>query len=108
MGAQSEFMCSADLPAFIEKYHLNVENMEDTICPRDIFGSHDDADHVYNTPRAWFMERTLNPNSAVWDGAGCGLTPVSDDIPWCMIPEKKITMGGCEVCALFALSGNSV
>ena len=24
MGAQSEFMCSADLPAFIEKYHLNV------------------------------------------------------------------------------------
>lgn len=53
MGAQSEFMCSADLPAFIEKYHLNVENMEDTICPRDIFGSHDDADHVYNTPRAW-------------------------------------------------------
>ena len=92
MGAQSEFMCSADLPAFIEKYHLNVENMEDTICPRDIFGSHDDADHVYNTPRAWFMERTLNPNSAVWDGPDADFTPVSDDIPWCMIPEKKITM----------------
>lgn len=132
-GAQNEFMCSADLPEFIEKYHLNVENMEcvmlrnisqtgelqdkdenddcgqevdDTnnetdssdgtytsiICPRDIFGSHDDADHVYNTPRAWFMERTLNPNSAVWDGPDAGFTPVSDDIPWCMIPEKKITM----------------
>ena len=135
MGEQKEFMCSADLPEFIEKYHLNVENMEcvmlqnisqtgelqdkdenddcgqevdDTstnnetdssdgtytsiICPRDIFGSHDDADHVYNTPRAWFMERTLNPNSAVWDGPDADLTPVSDDIPWCMIPEKKITM----------------
>lgn len=132
-GAQNEFMCSADLPEFIEKYHLNVENMEcvmprnisqtgelqdkdenddcgqevdDTnnetdssdgtytsiICPRDIFGSHDDADHVYNTPRAWFMERTLNPNSAVWDGPDADFTPVSDDIPWCMIPEKKITM----------------
>ena len=132
-GAQNEFMCSADLPEFIEKYHLNVENMEcvmlrnisqtgelqdkdenddcgqevdDTnnetdssdgtytsiICPRDIFGSHDDADHVYNTPRAWFMERTLNPNSAVWDGPAADFTPVSDDIPWCMIPEKKITM----------------
>ncbi len=132
-GAQNEFMCSADLPEFIEKYHLNVENMEcvmlrnisqtgelqdkdendacgqevdDTnnetdssdgtytsiICPRDIFGSHDDADHVYNTPRAWFMERTLNPNSAVWDGPNADFTPVSDDIPWCMIPEKKITM----------------
>lgn len=129
-GAQNEFMCSADLPEFIEKYHLNVENMEcvilrnisqtgelqdkdenddcgqevnstnnetdspdDTIiCPRDIFGSHDDADHVYNTPRAWFMERTLNPNSAVWDDPDADFTPVSDDIPWCMIPEKKITM----------------
>lgn len=132
-GAQNEFMCSADLPEFIEKYHLNVENMEcvmlrnisqtgelqdkdenddcgqevdDTnnetdssdgtytsiICPRDIFGSHDDADHVYNTPRAWFMERTLNPNSVVWDGPDADFTPVSDDIPWCMIPEKKITM----------------
>ena len=133
MGEQKEFMCSADLPEFIEKYHLNVENMEcvmlqnisqtgelqdkdenddcgqevdDTnketdssdgtytsiIFPRDIFGSHDDADHVYNTPRAWFMERTLNPNSAVWDGSDADFTPVSDDIPWCMIPEKKITM----------------
>ena len=133
IGAQNEFMCSADLPEFIEKYHLNVENMECVmlrnisqtrelqdkdenddcgqevdstnnetdssdgtytriICPRDIFGSHDDADHVYNTPRAWFMERTLNPNSAVWDGPDADFTPVSDDIPWCMIPEKKITM----------------
>lgn len=133
IGAQNEFMCSADLPEFIEKYHLNVENMEcvmlrnisqtgelqdkdenddcgqevdstnneidssdgtytSIICPRDIFGSHDDADHVYNTPRAWFMERTLNPNSAVWDGPDADFTPVSDDIPWCMIPEKKITM----------------
>lgn len=92
LGAQNEFMCSADLPEFIEKYHLNVENMEDKVCPRDIFGSHDDADHVYNTPRAWFMERTLNPNSTVWDGPDADFTPVSDDIPWCMIPEKKITM----------------
>ena len=92
-GEQNEFMCSADLPEFIEKYHLNVEKTNASmICPRDIFGSHDDADHVYNTPRAWFMERTLNPNSAVWDGPDADFTPVSDDIPWCMIPEKKITM----------------
>ena len=105
LGAQNEFMCSADLSEFIEKYHLNVDNMErvmlqniteternNIICPRDIFGSHDDADHVYNTPRAWVMERTLNPNSAVWDGPDADFTPVTDDIPWCMIPEKKITM----------------
>lgn len=40
--------------------------------PRDAFGSHDDADHVYNTPRAWFMERYLNPHTKVWDGTACG------------------------------------
>lgn len=102
MGEQREFMCSADLPEFIEKHHLNVENMaamvaseedyKNVICPRDIFGSHDDADHVYNTPRAWYIERTLNPNTYIWEGADADFTPVSDDIPWCMIPEKKITM----------------
>ena len=60
--------------------------------PRDAFGSHDDADHVYNTPRAWFMERYLNPNTCIWDGPDADYTPVSDDLPWCMVPEKKITV----------------
>ena len=60
--------------------------------PRDAFGSHDDADHVYNTPRAWFMLRTLNPGTAVWDGPNAEYTPQSDDLPWCMIPERKVTV----------------
>ena len=37
--------------------------MDGSLNPRDAFGSHDDADHVYNTPRAWFMERYLNPHT---------------------------------------------
>ena len=60
--------------------------------PRDAFGSHDDSDHVYNTPRAWYMERYLNPNSAKWDGPDADFTPFSDDIPWCVVPEKKVTV----------------
>ena len=40
--------------------------MDGSLNPRDVFGSHDDADHVYNTPRAWFMERYLNPNTYRW------------------------------------------
>ena len=48
-------MCSADLKDFIEKYHLNLA-MDGVLNPRDAFGSHDDSDHVYNTPRAWYME----------------------------------------------------
>ena len=76
---------------FIEKYHLNP-SMDGTLNPRDAFGSHDDSDHVYNTPRAWFMERYLNSNSYSWDGPDADYTPVSDDIPWCMVPEKKVTV----------------
>lgn len=90
-GEQKNFLCSADLKEFIETYHLNL-SMDGSLNPRDVFGSHDDADHVYNTPRAWFMERYLNPNTYRWDGALAYFTPVSDDLPWCMVPEKKITV----------------
>lgn len=59
LGEQKNYMCSPDMKEFIEKYHLNP-SMDGTLNPRDVFGSHDDSDHVYNTPRAWFMERYLN------------------------------------------------
>ena len=84
-------MCSADLKEFIETYHLDL-SMDGNFNPRDAFGSHDDSDHVYNTPRAWFMERYLNPHTKKWDGPNADYTPVSDDIPWMMVPEKKITV----------------
>ena len=66
--------------------------MDGTLNPREAFGSHDDADHVYNTPRAWYMLRTLNPQTFTWDGPDADYTPLSDDLPWCLIPEKKITV----------------
>ena len=84
-------MCSADLKEFVEKNHLNL-SQDGTFNPRDIFGSHDDSDHVYNTPRAWYMARCLNPNTMNWDGPDADYTPLSDDIPWCMVPEKKVTI----------------
>ena len=91
LGGQKEYMCSADLKEFIETYHLDL-SMDGDFNPRDAFGSHDDSDHVYNTPRAWFMERYLNPHTKKWDGPDADYTPVSDDIPWMMVPEKKITV----------------
>lgn len=90
LGAQRDFMCSADLRDFIAKYHLDL-SQDGALNPRDAFGSHDDADHVYNTPRGWYMLRYFNPNTFAWDGADADFTPRSDDLPWCMIPEKKIT-----------------
>lgn len=91
LSLQESHMCSADLREFIETYHLDL-SLDGRFNPRDAFGSHDDADHVYNTPRAWFMLRYLNPHTKVWDGPLAEYTPLSDDLPWCMIPEKKLTV----------------
>ena len=88
---QENHMCSADMREFIANHHLNL-SMDGTLNPREAFGSHDDADHVYNTPRAWYMLRTLNPQTFTWDGPDADYTPLSDDLPWCLIPEKKITV----------------
>ena len=89
-GAQENYMCSADLKEFVDKYHLDL-SLDGEFNPRDAFGSHDDSDHVYNTPRAWFMLRYLNPNTWAWDGPDADYTPRSDDLPWCMVPERKVT-----------------
>lgn len=91
LGEQKEFMCSADMRQFIERNHLDL-SMDGSMNPRDMFGSHDDADHVYNTPRAWYMLRYFNPHTKVWDGENADFTPYSDDLPWCMVPEKKVTV----------------
>lgn len=84
------YMCSADMREFIAAHHLDL-SLDGRLNPRDAFGSHEDADHVYNTPRAWFMLRYLNPHTKVWDGPAADFTPRCDDLPWCMVPEKKIT-----------------
>ena len=88
---QKEYMCSADLKEFIEENHLDL-SLDGKLNPRDAFGTHDDSDHDYNTPRAWSMLRFLNPRTHVWDGPNAEYTPISDDIPWCMVPERKITV----------------
>ena len=91
LGTKKNHLCSADLDDFIENNHLDL-SWNGVLNPRDAFGSHDDSDHVYNTPRAWFMLRYLNPHSKKWDGPNADYTPRSDDLPWCMVPEKKITV----------------
>ena len=73
----------------IDKYHLDL-SLDGALNPRDAFGSHDDADHVYNTPRGWYMLRYFNPNTFAWDART--LTYAALRRPaWCMVPEKKIT-----------------
>ena len=99
-GAQREHLCSADLREWMAAHSLDqrMDPSTDeaglpsgTINPREAFGTHSERDHVYNTPRAWYMQRHLNP-SLGWDGPGACHGPEDDDIPWCRVPERKVTM----------------
>lgn len=79
-GAQADHMCSADLRSWMAEWHLDLTlGVEDdgpaaVFNPREAFGSHSDSDHVYNTPRAWYMQRCLNP-------AMCGTVPTPTTRP---------------------------
>lgn len=89
-GEQKEHMCSKDLKEFIEDNHLDL-SLDGTFHARMAFGSHSDADHVYNTPRAWYMLRYFNPFTYEWDGPHADYKPEDDDLPWSLVPERKIT-----------------
>ncbi len=88
---KKENLCSADLKEFVEKNHLSL-TQDGSFNPRLAFGSHDDSDHTYNTPRAWYMLRYFNPRTYKWDGIDAQYTPTSDDLPFSMVPERKITV----------------
>ena len=90
-GAGKDNLCSADLKQFVEDNHLDT-GMGGDFNPRLAFGSHDDGDHIYNTPRAWFMARYFLGRTYRFDGDGADFTPESNDIPWSFVPEHKVTV----------------
>ena len=90
-GARQAHLCSADLREFIRDNHLDC-NQAGKCNPRDIFGSHAPMDHVYNTPRAWYLGRCLAPFSHTWDGEGAEFGPESDNIPWALVPDRKLAV----------------
>ena len=83
-GKQKEHMCSDDLREFIAENHLDL-SLDGVFNARRAFGSHSDSDHVYNTPRAWFIQKYFNPSDT-------SIQPMDDDLPWCRKPEHKITV----------------
>ena len=99
-GEKRENLCSADLREFIAENRLDC-NQNGVFNPRDVFGSHSDMDHIYNTPRAWFIGRYLTPWSHRWDGENAEFTPESDNIPWSVVPDRKVTVEDVK----YALSG---
>jgi len=92
LGAQENHICSSDLLDFIKKNHLNFNQNEKNFNPRIAFGSHTDFDHVYNTPRAWYLGRYLAKKQYKWDGPNADYKPDSDNIPWSYTPDNLITI----------------
>ena len=92
-GERREYMCSADLREFMAVHHLDrtMGATSGRFNPRKAFGAATAKDHIYNTPRAWYMQRHLNP-SEDWDSPSARHTPESDDIPWCRVPEDKVSL----------------
>ena len=90
-GEQKAHLCSKDLREFIAENHLDL-NQDGGFNPRWVFGSRRDMDHIYNTPRAWFMGRYLCPTRYRWEGENADFTPESDNIPWSLVPEHKVTV----------------
>lgn len=94
-GERHDHLCNADLREFMDAHHLNrtIDPAADLdrFNPRTAFGTATTKDHIYNTPRAWYMQRHLNP-SEDWDSPAARYTPASDDIPWCRVPENAVTI----------------
>ena len=78
------FLCDPDLPDFIRRNHLNLNYDGESFNPRYAFGSQRDKDRHYNTPRAWDIQRFLNPEIEQ--------DPRSFFLPWCQKPYRKITI----------------
>lgn len=79
-----DYLCSDDLRKFIKKNNLDLTYSNKYFNPRYAFGSQRDKDRHYNTPRAWIMQKFLNPEIEQ--------NPRSFAIPWCQKPYRKITI----------------
>ena len=98
-GAKKDNLCSDDMIEFItnNKLDLTFKTPDDlkkvtNFDVRAALGSHTDFDRVYNTPRAWFMHKYLAPKKFKWEGPGRDFSPESDDLPWSLQPDHKITV----------------
>jgi len=88
-----ENICSKDLKELVIKNHLyQGRDITKDFNPRLAFGSHTDQDHVYNTPRAWYILKYFAPTKYKYEGCNADYTPISDNIPWAFVPEHLVSI----------------
>ena len=90
-GKQENCICSKDLKDFVKNNNLDL-HLKGDFNPRLAFGSQSDQDHIYNTPRAWYLLKYFCPNSYKYEGDNADFSPISDNIPWSFVPEHKVTL----------------
>ncbi|EKK20088.1 dipeptidase [Fructilactobacillus florum 8D] len=74
------FMWSAGLQEFVEQHHLNPNRTGFNF--RKIFGTSNEKDRNYNTPRVWYGQRYLTPSLIQ--------SPTSADMPFVLRADRKI------------------
>lgn len=77
----NDFMSSKGIKKFVEENKLWPKDRPFNF--REIFGTHDDSDLHYNTPRVWIGQKLLTP-SVVQD-------PQSFSLPFIQKPDKPIS-----------------
>ena len=80
------YMFASGIREFVDKFHLNPN--PGTFNFRNIFGTQDEADAYYNTPRSWYGQKLFTP-SVEQD-------PTSQNIPFIQHAEKKIAVEDVE------------
>ena len=60
--------------------------------PNQLGIDHFDLEDALGEQKEYMCSADLNPHTKKWDGPDADYTPVSDDIPWMMVPEKKLTV----------------
>ncbi len=82
----AEFMWSEGIQDFVKKYNLNPDKTGFNF--RHIFGTSSEQDRVYNTPRAWFAQKYLNPEIEQ--------SPTSNNIPFIQKASRLISVEDIE------------
>lgn len=76
-----DFMYSKNIKNFVYENHLWPEDKP--FIFREIFGTHDDSDLHYNTPRVWIGQKLLTPSVKQ--------EPQDFDLPFIQKPDKPIS-----------------
>ncbi len=76
------FAWSAGIQEFVEEHHLNTDKSGWNF--RHIFGTMNEKDRHYNTPRVWYAHHILNPEVPE--------EPESAELPFIMTTDHKISV----------------